>query len=336
MTCYGADCGTFNLVVCSRNGEGNFVYKKEVNAFIQFPIDNDFVFQMMKKSGIPLIEREKVAYALGEAAVNMASTWPTIELRRPMKDGCVNPYERDAFQILSIMVHSLMNDVHANDRVYFTVPSNAINKETDADYHRKVLEAIFAAYKDEKGQGIKAFPINEGLALVYAELASSMYTGFGISFGAGMVNVCFAMYGKDIFKFSIANSGDWIDKQAAKATGESVAFINKEKAKIDLTKEPNGLIERAISMQYRLMIEKTVSLIKQGLEENVHNKVKLDTPVNIVIAGGTSLPSGFDKLFTETIKAANLPINVGEVIKPKDALFSVARGALLAAEASMQ
>lgn len=27
------DCGTYNLVFCRRDKEGNFVYKREVNAF---------------------------------------------------------------------------------------------------------------------------------------------------------------------------------------------------------------------------------------------------------------------------------------------------------------
>lgn len=58
-------------------------------------------------------------------------------------------------------------------------------------------------------------------------------TGFlGMSgIAAGMVNICYAMYGNPVFSFSIVNSGDWIDKQAAKATGESISFINKEKTK---------------------------------------------------------------------------------------------------------
>jgi len=332
----GFDCGTYNLVCCKRDNEGNFAHKREVNAFIEFPLENDFVFKMMKKSGVPLIQKQNVAYALGEASINIASTLPKIELKRPMRDGCVNPKEKDAFQIMSIMMHSLLGTTHAGDVVYYSVPANAINEDTDADYHQKILEAIFKAYRAEEGFGINAQPINEGLALVYAELADRMFTGIGISFGAGMVNLCFSMYGKDIFTFSIVNSGDWIDKQAARATGEPIAFINKEKTKIDLGKEPNSLIERAISTQYRLMIEKTVVKIKEGLEENADKKAKLDAPIDIVIAGGTSSPPGFDTLFAKILKEADLPIEIGEIVRPNDPLYSVARGCLIAAETSLE
>jgi hypothetical protein len=702
----GFDVGTYNLVCCKRNDNGDFVYKREVNAFLSMPLENDFVFNMMKQAGVPLIHREdaKVAYALGEASVNMAYTMTQLELKRPMKDGCVNPKEQDAFQIMNIMIHSLLDEVE-NDReiLCYCVPANAINEETDADYHQKIVEAIFKAYKSDKGFTVDARPINEGMALVYAELKDKMFTGIGVSClcpetkiytnngiveiqnvkqgdkvithtgrwgeinkvikkdfkgvmtkiqiagysnnteeykfvdnhelyvkrngcwnwvgceeikvgdivgepilkqnrdatrpsiniceritnskewmkkkiestpdlqrfmgyflgdgsinqsegciqidfganeveyaqdvvtilnsrfdknatetskgsdsvirvkcysrglvnwmsnncynkngekqypwsldrltnseclnllcgmvrsdgtiseeqvtfgntntnlillakqlfsriglasslswreprehlfekenriirgqknewtvssagkkvctslveqlnnlccensqtresifiedgfccgrvqaieheeyegevydlqvpgdhsfsgpfltihncGAGMVNVAFSLFGAPVFTFAIVNSGDWIDKQSAHATGETIAFINKEKTKIDLNKEPNNLIERAIMTQYQLMIEKTVFQIKKGLENNKDKNAKLDAPVDFVVAGGTASPPGFDKLFEKLLREAKLPIEVGRVIRPADPIYSVAKGCLVAAE----
>ena len=331
---FGVDIGTYTLVCCKRNQDSDFVYKKEINAFLEMPLENKFVFNMMKNAGVPLIEREKVAYALGEAAVNMAYTMSGLELKRPMTSGCVNPKEKDAFQILSIMLHSLIGEVERDKEIlYYCVPANAINEETDAEYHGKILEAILRAYKSDKGYTVDPRPINEALALVYAELGSKSYTGVGISCGGGMVNVCFAMFGNPLFSFSIVNSGDWIDKMAAKATGESVTYINKEKHKIDLSKAPTTLVERAIQTQYRIMIEHTVTSIKKGLL-NTSKSVKTDQEIDFVIAGGTSSPNGFKELFTQCLKEADLSVKIGEVIQPKDPLYSVARGCLLAAEAA--
>ena len=143
-----------------------------------------------------------------------------------------------------------------------------------------------------------------------------------------MINVCFAMYGNPVFSFAIVNSGDWIDRQAAKATGESISFINKEKTKVDLTKAPVSLVERAIHTQYRLMIEHCVSGIKKGFAD-INKTVRTDAPVDVVIAGGTSSPNGFANLFKETISNTELPIKVGDIIRPNDPLFSVSRGCLL-------
>jgi actin-like ATPase involved in cell morphogenesis len=330
----GFDCGTYNLVCCTRAEDKNFSYKREVNAFLEIPLDNRFVFNMMKSAGVPLIERNNVAYALGEAAVNMAYTMSQIELKRPMIHGCVNPREKDAFQIMSVMIHSLMEDVKKDgETLYYSVPANAINQDTDADYHQRILEAIFKAYKNETGYKVNAYPINEALALVYAELSSKAFTGIGVSCGAGMVNVCYAMYGNPVFSFSIVNSGDWIDRQAAKATGETIAYINVEKTKIDLLKPPSSLVERAIGTQYRLMIENTVGGIKKGFAD-ISKTVRTDAPVDIVIAGGTSSPNGFSDLFKEIISQTELPIKIGNVIRPSDPLYSVARGCLMAAEAA--
>jgi actin-like ATPase involved in cell morphogenesis len=330
----GFDCGTYNLVSCKRNDKSEFVYRREVNAFLEMPMDNPFVFNMMKKAGVPLIQREdsNTAYALGEAAMSMAYTMPMIEVKRPMSDGCVNPKERDAFEIMKVMMHGLLGDVSSDKAVvYYSVPANAINEETDADYHNKVLLSIFKAYKSKTGKTVDARPINEALALVYAELQDKAFTGIGISFGAGMVNVAFSLFAAPVFQFAIVNSGDWIDKQAAKATGETVAFINREKTKVDLTKQPTSLVERAIMTQYNIMIEKTVAGIKKGIEEN-KKAAKMENPVDIVIAGGTSSPNGFETLFKDVVASANLPIPVGTIIKPADPLYSVARGCLIAAE----
>lgn len=330
----GYDAGTYNFVCCKRNEQGDFVYKREVNAFLEMELKDDFVFNMMKKSGVPLIHREdaNIAYALGEAAVKMAYTM-NVELKRPMKDGCVNPNEKDAFQIMNIMIHGLLDDISKNDEVlYYSIPANAINEETDVDYHRKVLEAIFKAFKNEKGWKVDARPINEGMALVYSELADKMFTGIGVSCGAGMVNVAFSLFGAEVFSFALVNSGDWIDRQAAKATGESIAFINKEKTKIDLDNEPKNLVERAIKTQYELMIERTVGGIKKGLLENKDKKARLDQPIDIIVAGGTASPPGFDKLFEKLVRASDMPMDIGRIIRPSDPLYSVARGCLIAAE----
>lgn len=330
----GFDVGTYNLV-CARRGEGDEVkYRKEINSFIELPLENRYLFNMMKKAGVPLIEKPDVAYVVGEAAVNMAYTLKQVALKRPMKDGCLNAQEQDAFKILSIMIHSLVGKVDKDKEVlYYCVPANAVNSETDADYHEKVVNSIFKAYDVDKKK-VQAYPINEALALVYAELGQKQYTGIGISFGAGMVNFCYAIYASSVCEFSSVNCGDWIDQQAAKATNESPTVINKAKAKIDLSKPPATAIERAIQTQYRLMVEKTVANIKKAIVET--DSVKSENPVDIVIAGGSSAPNGFVELVRDVIKEAKMPIEIGEIRRPEDHLYAVARGCLIAAEVSQQ
>ena len=116
-------------------------------------------------------------------------------------------------------------------------------------------------------------------------------------------------------------------------TEEKQNEINKEKEKIDLLKAPVNLVERAIQTQYRIMIENTVNEIKNGLS-NASKSVHSDQPVDMIIAGGTSSPPGFDDIFRDTIMQAKLSIKIGDVIRPNEPLYSVAKGCLIAAEAA--
>lgn len=328
----GFDCGTYNLIAARRGEDKKEVkYRKEVNAFLEISLDDPFTFNMMKRSGVPLIEREKVGYLVGEAAIKTAFSLRKLELRRPMKAGCLNQTERDAFGILKVMIHSLMGEVEKDkDVLYYSVPANAVNEHTDADYHQKVLEEIFRKYK-VKDKTVVPYPINEGQALVFAELQDKNFTGIGCSFGAGMVNFSYCVFSRNIFSFATTVSGDWIDHQASQAANEGVAVINRTKHTIDLTKAPTSPTERAIQTQYRIMIEKNVKLIKQALEQN-SGEVRADEPVDIVLGGGTCSPPGFDQMFAEAVKAAGLPLPIGEIKRPPDHLYCVARGCLVAAE----
>ena len=54
----GFDAGTYHLVSCKKQGE-EYIYKKEVNAFLEMPLENRFVFNMMNNAGVPLIKIKK-------------------------------------------------------------------------------------------------------------------------------------------------------------------------------------------------------------------------------------------------------------------------------------
>ena len=79
------------------------------------------------------------------------------------------------------------------------------------------------------------------------------------------------------------------------------------------------VVERAIHTQYRLMIEHAVNGIKKGFSD-VTKTVRTNDAVDVVVAGGTSSPNGFTEIFKETIDQAQLPIKLGNIIKPKEIL----------------
>ena len=55
-------------------------------------------------------------------------------------------------------------------------------------------------------------------------------------------------------------------------------------------------------------------------------------PVSMVLAGGTSLPTGFAQLVKQKVGEIELPLNIGDVrMAGENPLQSVARGCLVAA-----
>jgi hypothetical protein len=288
------DPGTYNLV-CSRRGEDKEIkYIQEINAFLKIPLDNRYTFNMLKKSGVKLIEKDKFAYVIGEAAVNMAYTLG-VDLSRPMKDGTLNPNESEAFEILKVILHSLVGEIKKDKEIlYFCVPADAVNFQSNASYHTKILEQIFAAY-EINGKKLRAYSMNEALALIYAELGNKNYTGVGISWGSGMVNVCVSVFSQAATQFSVVNSGDWIDSQVAKAANVPQVVVNQEKMKFDLTKPMTTTVERALNASYRILIENVIAQTKNALLK-ANLKVRMEQPFDVVLAGGVATPNGFEDL----------------------------------------
>lgn len=328
---YGVDVGTYNIISARMSDtEKKLELKKEINAFFTIPITNAFMLDMIKKSGAPVIEVGDQAFILGENAVELALSMGK-EYQRPMKNGILSVNEKEAFNILAVIIRSIIGEIPEDGTiVYYSVPADAINTETNATYHTKVIQSILDHYKQD-GKTIKAFPIKEALAVVYAELQKENRTGIGISFGAGMVNVCYAMFAVPVVEFSLTNSGDWIDEESAKHCGETIAYINSAKKEIDLSREPQSAVERAISYHYQIMIEKALHGIKEGIKK-AGTKANPGKPMDIVIAGGTASPTGFIDFFKKTLSTMDFPIEIGEVRLARDHIFTVSAGCLLAAE----
>ncbi len=331
----GLDIGTYNIIHASKEASGEVVFRREVNAFLDVPVDQTYMLNMMKNSGVPIIERKDTAYILGKAAVELAFTMNR-EVKRPMHKGILSVSEKEAFNILSIIIRSMVGKVQKDgEPVYYSVPADAINTDTGSSYHQKVVQSILDSYNVD-GKKIAGKPLNEALAIVIAELAESGRTGIGISFGAGMVNLCYAMYSIPVVQFSRTDAGDWIDRESGKATGEKATYINKRKESIDLGSSPKDSIDRAIMYHYELLIENSLKDIARGIKE-AGSKANPGKPVPIILAGGTASPKGFTAFFSDIlnkmVSSGKFPLEIGEVKLASDHLYTVAKGCLMAAEA---
>lgn len=335
----GLDLGTKTIVLARRDDSDKISFRHEINGFFSFDRPDSFTKKMLSTQKVPYIEKDNRLYALGGKAEKMAYAFNKT-LQRPMAEGTISQ-EQEAITIMASIVQAIIGKLDANAILYYCIPANALNKSTNVDFHDRIARMIIEGYKKTDAQ-IKAFSINEARAIA---IASEEPVAMACSFGAGMVNVCYTMFGVPVFEFSIVGSGDWIDVQTAKQFGydpdkpnnnsaETPTSIAHRKHEIDLTKNVSEVdrVDQAIMLHYQLLIENVVRGIVGGFKSNI-DKARIEQAIPLIIAGGTSSPSGFAEYFEKILFSEQLPFEVSSVQVKERPLFTVAEGCMRAAEA---
>jgi hypothetical protein len=149
-----------------------------------------------------------------------------------------------------------------------------------------------------------------------------------------MANIAVSYKGIEAHKFSTARAGDWIDQQVSKFSDLVPNRITNLKEKymkltgeVEIKNKKTRRVLEALYDYYRALIDYTIKRIIKEFDEKVDMEV--DEEIPIVIAGGTSLPEGFVKLFSSILKGYELPFEVSEVRRAKNPLTAVANGLLV-------
>jgi len=318
----GLDVGTMNILSAQQEGSET-VFVQQRNSFVEIEY-SDMAEQMLSRSEVLHIRKDDQVYIVGDDALNFANIFNK-ETRRPMQDGILSSDEKSAIPMIKLIIEQVVGEPnHQGERLFFSTPADPIDSDISTLYHQKTLESILG------DQGFDPEPINEGMAVIYSELADNNFTGLGISFGAGMTNVCLAYYAVPVMTFSIARGGDWIDEQAAQATGtpvDKVTATKEDDFELDFTTDVGG-IEGALSIYYENLLDYAIdNMVREVDEEDVEEG--LDVPV--VVTGGTSSPDGFEELFEDHLEDADIPFSISGVRRADDPMYSVASGALVAA-----
>jgi len=318
----GLDVGTMNLLSAQQDGNDT-VFVQQRNSFVEIEY-SDMAEQMLARSDVLHIRKDNKVYVVGDDALGFANIFNE-ETRRPMQHGILSSNEQSAIPMIKLIAEQVIGEPnHEGERVYFSSPADPIDSDLSTLYHEKTVQSFLT------DQGYDPEPINEGMAVVYSELADNDFTGLGISFGAGMTNVCLSYYAVPVMKFSIARGGDWIDEQAARATGtpvDKVTSIKEDDFSLDFTTDIGG-VEGALAIYYENLLDYVIENIREEVdEEDVEEG--LDVPV--VVTGGTSSPDGFEDLFEDHLNQAEIPFSISRVDRSFEPLYSVAQGGLVAA-----
>lgn len=320
----GLDVGTSKIVCAVPRGRET-ASAAQLNAFIPVPYSK-FTERILDQNGISYFRDDEELVIFGNATEKFANMF-NADARRPMSDGLLNPRERRAMPVLEAILQSLLPKARAaGDVLAFSVPAPAEGKSSELVYHEATLKQHFEAL------GYRPVGINEGLAVIFAELEHENFTGIGISCGGGMCNVALAYLSIPSIMFSIAKGGDYVDTAVGAVTNEHATRVKVVKEEtLDLSRPPKDKFEKALHIYYEDVVDSLVQALRRAVSR-AEKLPKTDRPLPIVLSGGTARPRGFRELFDRILKGYSLPIEIAGVRVAADPLTATARGALIAAQ----
>jgi hypothetical protein len=319
----GLDIGTSRLVSASKQ-EDSFQFQSQLNAFLPLPYSK-LTEGILRKENVNHNSENGELVVYGHDSERFANLFH-LETRRPMTRGLLNPNESGALGVIKQIVGTLLNQEKGNGRkLCFSVPGAPVGSPDDLTYHEATIRRVLS------DMGYQVTSINEGLAVVLAELEDTNFTGIGISCGGGMCNVCLSYLAMPVFSFSVPKGGDFIDTSAASVAGEGATQIRaiKERA-FHFNGFFQDKVHQAISVYYEDMIHAVTSALKDFLSKS-KNVPRLDRPVPVVVSGGSAMPAGFRDRFEKIFRSVELPIRISEIRLAQDPLNATAKGALVSA-----
>lgn len=335
----GFDVGTM-FCQCAKigsNGKTNVASSR--NAFVEIDNSGADLEEILLRNKWQYINDSGRYYVIGDDSLQVVKLFPNkLELRRPMQDGVLNKNEEKKNIVLGKIIESMIGKAPNKNSVVATcISSQCVDDSLNSDFHSLRLKSMFSRLD----WNVKV--IEEGLAVILNERPSCVdsngveipYSGIGISFGGGRVNCVLAYKGLQIIGMSISRSGDWIDKQVAGQTGAPISqILRKKETELDLMNinEDDDVIF-GLSTYYDVMLKHVFNLFSKKFMEI---KTEFDMPLDIVVAGGTSMPNGFEARVEKIIRSMDLPFKVASIKKSKDPRNSVVMGLLTQAAISQR
>lgn len=357
----------------SKTEEGKMVtsFRKQRNCYIPYDISDPSARSFLENSGakyVDLGEKGRV-YVIGEDAMRLSNSLTSkgnrISLERPMKAGIMQGKIQDS-RIMRAIAESVLPTKDEDKVVVYSVPSDPIDADFKIFAHKSMAESALSAL------GWNSKPLEEAVAVVYAEQPTVVskdgeelpLTGIGVSFGGGMINVAYAYRSIPTFSFSLADAygmsagsaGDWLDQQLLKAfeqfgtIGRATAykesyanFENDIEEYAEFVAEDSNIYNGETFWHYEVL--STMRAFYNGLLDYVVDKLSqkfeeerpsAPGPLEVCIAGGTTSPAGFEKLFEERLQKKKLPFKLARVRKGKDPERAVAIGCLADAEVTAE
>jgi len=329
------DPGTMFFQMAEKNEKGEIEIKSMRNSFVELEnYDVDDIEETLKQNKWQYVTDGSNFYVIGDDSLKVSLLFPGVKLRRPMKNGVLNKGEDKKMLVMAKMIEDLVGGTapDENSLVCFCTSGKSIDNDVDDKFHAARLNSMFERL------GWKTKKIDEGLAIVLSERPVMIendktevpYTGIGMSFGAGKVNVTLAYKGLSIISISSTRSGDYIDKMVAENTDLSLSQIaHIKETKLDFNNidlEDDCLF--CLDVYYQNLIDYTFRNVAKEFKKV---KSKFSGPIDVILGGGTASPPGFVDKVRKVVKTLSLPFEINKVKISKDPRNSVVKGLLVQA-----
>jgi len=329
----GIDIGTMFIVGAREEGD-QVVFTKARDAYFKFT-DQDNV-DMLEETGASMLKFEGSSMAVGDDAIRYANlTGQFDNFHRPMAKGVLNPRAEDGIAILKYLINGVAGTpAHEGEICAVTSPADPLDGSFDTTFHRTLLKSHI------KKMGFTPIILNEALAIIYSENpvvrtedGDVPFSGIGISFGAGMVNLVASWRGKKLVEFSVSEGGDWVDQKVSEVTNSPLSkvinFKENKWGKQDKYNTREQRIVSALEIYYDALIE---TALKNFILQFEKQDRSYDDAVEIIVAGGTSMAPNFIEKFKAVLQTMETPFDVAAVRHANEPLTAVANGALVAAK----
>ena len=342
------DCGTAFLVKGEIDITDEPAFTRERNCFLEAAATDD-TEETLKENNWSYAKYEDKHYILGEDAIKLKNLLTVGnqddsiimtkigKLRRPMKDGILNTgVEKLSVAIIHKLIANLLGPPSKPEEMLcFCAPGDPVDKNLSVIFHRTMITNFL------KSLGYTVECIPEALAIIFSQRPVAEdpdegeipFTGIAISCGGGMCNICFALKKMPLINFSVAQSGDFIDQEAAKVAGIDVAAMTRYKENhLDLSNiDYSDMRQAALDIFYQNVIEHALDNFAEKFNK-LDNKIEF--PLEIVVAGGTASVPGFIDKFKSVISSLELPFAIKDIRLADNPFYAVSHGCLVKAISS--
>ncbi|MBF0401685.1 MAG: hypothetical protein HQL90_13080 [Magnetococcales bacterium] len=323
----GLDVGTMNLVCASLNQASKVDITTLRNVFLT--VDKTDLGEM-DLSKISHARIDDSIFILSNDAYNFANIFG-YRINRSMQKGMISPEDINSADVLATMIRELIGGEATGGRpgkCVYSVPADPINTRSNVLYHQNIIGRIISEI------GYTPEPLNEAVAIIYAECADTDFSGISMSFGAGLTNVAVVYKSIPVLEFALNRGGDWIDDNVAMAVGtipNRVVAIKEKDFDInrfDSGRKKERKVREALGYYYTNLIH---FVVKSAVKELDRRDLDLGFPDSIpmIISGGTSLAGGFLDLVREQVQQEEWPLALSTVRYASDPLSCVAQGCLI-------